>query len=1005
MKNYLIVFLTFLFTLQAFSQQVKGTITSDGDPIPGVNIINTETGNGTLTDFDGNFIIEKVSDGDEIEFSYVGFATKRVVYSGQTELFIELEESSENLEEVIVTGYGSVIAKNLSSSIVRVDGESVKNTALGSFEQALQGRAAGVQVVTGSGMSGAQTKIRIRGANSAVASSEPLFVIDGIIMEDGGYLDRSNNVGFMDIDTNMLSSINPNDIQSMEILKDAAATAIYGARGSNGVILITTKQGQAGATKIEATFDIGLSETTRKLDFVNAEEFLTLAQEAWYNGGNDPTKFWDASGVLVDGLTKGQALATDTDWQDATLKTGVAYRANISASGGDEKTKFFVSGNFLDEESIFVGNEYLRLNARTNLTHKINDKVSIGSNMNFSYVNNSPVPVQNGVGKSNTNLPIHPVYKEDGTYFNVLRNARAGVDLFTTNTKNRSFIASWYIRYQIAKGFEFRTEYGLNSISTNLKAYSDGRLRESGEGQATTSASLRNSWNWKNLLNYRKRIGNHNFDILAGVEASKSKFHLNNMKGVGFSSSTLRTPADAAVLTPTFNESAYTFLSVLSRVNYDYKGKYLISLTARRDGSSRFGKDRKWGTFPAASLGYNISEEDFFEPLKGIFNFFKIKASYGISGNAEIGNYLNESRYTQRNYNLQNGITLSNIPDDELGWESAAQTNFAVSMELFDGKIRADIDYYEKVTSDLLLPFPVSAITGVNNVTANIGEMQNNGFEVILGATLADKDDLSWDVELQLARNTNEVTDLGDNPDGINIPGFGNTAIYRGKPVGIQRMPEWGGIDPATGEDLWVQQSDGMLFTTSQVEGQFNSLNAFFSNNNVPFGNPYPDYTGGFSTDLRYKNWSVSALLSFAVGQNYVASGEIINSKYFASSMNLTPLRHMLGRWRSPGDVTNIGQLTTDPTIWSRTTQYVSDVDYLRLRDFTFTYSFDIPEGSPIKGLDLYTKLTNFLTWTNAQPWMYDPENHVRGGNTSLMDKWKQVPQAKTVNIGLNLKF
>ena len=337
MKNYLIVFLTFLFTLQAFSQQVKGTITSDGDPIPGVNIINTETGNGTLTDFDGNFIIEKVSDGDEIEFSYVGFATQRVVYSGQTELFIELEESSENLEEVIVTGYGSVIAKNLSSSIVRVDGESVKNTALGSFEQALQGRAAGVQVVTGSGMSGAQTKIRIRGANSAVASSEPLFVIDGIIMEDGGYLDRTNTSGFMDIDTNMLSSINPNDIQSMEILKDAAATAIYGARGSNGVILITTKQGQAGATKIEATFDIGLSETTRKLDFVNAEEFLTLAQEAWYNGGNDPTKFWDASGVLVDGLTKGQALATDTDWQDTTLKTGVAYRANISASGGDEK--------------------------------------------------------------------------------------------------------------------------------------------------------------------------------------------------------------------------------------------------------------------------------------------------------------------------------------------------------------------------------------------------------------------------------------------------------------------------------------------------------------------------------------------------------------------------------------------------------------------------------------------------------------------------------------------
>ena len=353
MKNYLIVFFTFLFTLQAFGQQLTGTVEVDGEPIPGVNIINNTTGNGTLTDFDGNFSIDNISEGDEIEFSYIGFTTQRIVYNGQTSLNISLEESSEKLDEVIVTGYGSQIAKNLSSSIVRVDGESVKNTALGSFEQALQGRAAGVQVVTGSGMSGAQTKIRIRGANSAVASSEPLFVVDGIIMEDGNYLDRGNNVGFMDIETNLLSSINPNDIQSMEILKDAAATAIYGARGSNGVILITTKQGQSGATKIEATFDIGLSETTRKLDFVNAEEYFTLAQEAWYNGGNDPTKFWDSSGVLVDGLTRGQALATDTDWQDTALRTGVAYRGNISASGGDEKTKFFVSGNFLDEESIF----------------------------------------------------------------------------------------------------------------------------------------------------------------------------------------------------------------------------------------------------------------------------------------------------------------------------------------------------------------------------------------------------------------------------------------------------------------------------------------------------------------------------------------------------------------------------------------------------------------------------------------------------------------------------
>lgn len=995
----------FFICFQAFSQEISGTVMSDGEPIPGVNIINNTDGKGTLTDFDGNFTLEEVSPGDEIEFSYLGFESQKIVYSGQTEISISLKESSEKLEEVIVTGYGSQIAKNLSSAIVRVDGEKVKNTALGSFEQALQGRAAGVQVVTGSGMSGSETKIRIRGANSATASSEPLYVVDGIILESGGYMDTNNSVGFMDMNTNLLASINPNDIASMEILKDAAATAIYGARGSNGVILITTKQGQSGETKIEATFDIGLSEATRKLDFVNAEEYLTLAQEAWYNSGNNPTEFWDSSNVLVDGLTRAEAIATSTDWQNTALRNGIAYRGNISASGGSEKTKFFVSGNFLQEESIFVGNEYLRLNGRTNLTHQLSDKINIGSNMSFSYVDNSPVPAQDGLGRSNNMLPIHPVYNVDGTYFNIQRNPKAWLDLFENNQKNRTFTASWYIRYQLTEGLSFRTEFGLNSVAVNQTQYLDARLQSNGLAQAQSSATTRNSWNWKNLLNYRKQFGDHNFDILAGMESSKNKSITNNLVGIGFSSSTLKTPIDAAELIPNFYESAYTFLSVLSRVNYDYKGKYLVSFTARRDGSSRFGKERRWGTFPAASLGYNISEENFFEPIKGVLSYLKLKASYGISGNAEIGTYANESRYSQANYNNLNGISLYNIADDELGWETSTQTNLGVSMELMDGKFRADIDYYDKLTKDLLLPYPVSIVSGLEEVTTNLGEISNKGIEIVLGATVAETEDLTWDVEFTYAQNKNEVLDVGDNTEGINLPGFGTTSIYVGKPIGITRIPVWGGVDPATGEDTYIHQESGAAYTESQAAAQAGSLNNFLNENQVAFGNPYPDFTGGFSTNLSYKNWNVSALFSFAVGQDYIASGEIINSKYAFGSMNLTPLRSLLGRWRNPGDVTQISQLTTEPTIWTRTSEYVSNLDYLRMRDLTVSYKVDVPENSFINGLDLYLKLTNFLTWTNAQPWMYDPENLVAGGNLNLMDKWKQIPQAKTMNIGVNLKF
>ena len=442
--------MSFLISFYSISQELRGTITSDGDPLPGANVLNLTTGSGVLSDFDGNYILTNVSNGDEIEFSYLGYDSQTIVFSGQLQLNISLVESLTQLNEVIVTGYGSTIQKNLSSSVSKIRSEDLQNTALSSFEQAMQGRAAGVQVVTGSAMSGSQSKIRIRGTNSAIASSDPLYVIDGVIVETGAVSDRSNGVGFMDDGGgNLLSTINPNDIQSIEILKDAAATAIYGARGSSGVVLITTKSGSSGETKVDITIDTGISEVTRKVDFVNAEEYLMLAQEAWYNSGENPTLFWQNSGVLVDGLTKAEALSTDTDWQDQALRQGVSYRANVSASGGDEKTKFFISGNFLDEESIFVGNDYNKISARTNLDHKLSDNLTIGTKLFFTYVNSTPVPVQNGLGKSNSNLPIHPVYKSDGTYFNPTRNVKASLDNWEYNSKRRTFLANWYLNYKL----------------------------------------------------------------------------------------------------------------------------------------------------------------------------------------------------------------------------------------------------------------------------------------------------------------------------------------------------------------------------------------------------------------------------------------------------------------------------------------------------------------------------------------------------------------------------
>jgi TonB-dependent starch-binding outer membrane protein SusC len=985
---------------------VSGTVIDENNvPLPGASVIEKGTNNGVQTDFDGNFSLKVTNEDTTLVISYIGYGTKEISVNNQSQLIIQLTVETSNLNEVILTGYGSQIRKTLSSSISKVDGEELEGRPVPSFEAALQGRASGVQVTTGGAMSGAPVKIQIRGSNSALGSSAPLYVIDGVVVESGTQ-SNTNPVGgfYVDFGTNILSSINPSDIESMEVLKDAAATSIYGARGSNGVILITTKKGTTGKTKLNLTVNTAISETTNRVEFVNAQEYLFLAQEAWYNSGKDPLNFWTNSGVLVDGLTKQEALRNDTDWQDQALKSGFSTNVNLSASGGDKKTRFYISGGLLNEESIFVGNEYLRMTTRTNIDHNITDKFKIGTTMTYSTVDNNPVPVQDGVGQSTNSLPIWPVRKSDGTFFNTINNVKARLDLWDLSIKSKQFLASWYLNYKILDGLVFRSEYGLNSISTFQHQYRDASINSNDLATAFTDQGDRNSWNFKNLLNYSKRIGNHNFDFLVGMESQKTIQKSSTISGRGFANSTLKTPQDAAEISSIYNESAYTFMSFLSRLNYDYKGKYLVSFTARRDGSSRFGINNKWGVFPAASLGYNISEESYFKPLKAVVNFLKIRGSYGLSGNAEIGNYAFASTYSQFNYDGNNGITLANIGDDELGWETTKQLDLGLNFELFDGKIRAEFDYYDKLTKDLLLPYPVSIVSGLTQVTTNLGKISNKGFEIMLGATIIDNGALTWDTEITLARNKNEVIDIGDNEEGLNIPGFATTSIYKGQPIGIQNIVIWLGIDPGTGLDIY-QDKEGKALRIDQAIAEYGSINNFMNANLVPYGNPFPDITGGINNSIKWNNWYANILFTFEYGADYISAGEAINSKYAFSAYNARPLRYELNRWRNPGDITDVARLSTDPTIYTRTSEYVSDVDYLRMKDLTIGYILKPKKMGVVESINIYTKLTNYLTFTNAKPWIYDPENYRNSGNLNLLDKWKSSPQAKTITLGLNVNF
>ena len=1017
MKYKLLVFFILYVGFNAFSQDLRGTVLIGSDPLPGVNVINLTNGKGTLTNFDGNFILTNVSQGDEIEFSYIGFESQKITYDGQTNISVVLTESSEQLDEVYVTGYGSQIRKNLSSVISKVDGDLLANTPVPSFEGALQGRVAGVQITSGSGMSGSSVKVRIRGTGSVLANADPLYVIDGVVVPSGGYDQNSYDpqgdnypagaIAFQDVDTNVLSTINPNDIESIEVLKDASATAIYGSRGANGVILITTKKGSYnGKTVVEANFDYGISEATRKLDLVNAEEYLMLAQEAWYNSGNNPIDFWSNSGILQDGLTKEEALTNNTNWQDQGLRTGFSNKMNLSISGGADSTRFFASFNALEEESIFVGNEYMSLATRLNLDHKINDKLKLSINSSFTSVDNSPVPSQDGIGRAMDMIPLWPVYKADGSYFYPERNPTANLELWEQQRLNKSFIGNWSLEYKFIDNFKFITDFGYNFVSTENKQYRDGLLDPTGETFAMQRKVNKTASTFKNLINYTNVFGDHNVDVLVGIEAQKNSYDSSNLQGAGYDISTIKTPADAERINGFYEQSSSTFLSYFSRLNYDYRGKYLLSLTARRDASSRFGKNNQWGFFPAASVGYNISEESFFDSLRPVVNYLKFRVSYGISGNASIPDYAQYSSYVANNYQGGLGLSLDNIGDDELSWESTTSINYGISFQLFDGKVKGEVDIYKKTTDDLLLQIPIAGSAGVlgsDYMTSNVGTLENKGVELGFNFDLVENDDFYWTAGFNVAQNINELKSLG-LLEGIDIGGlFGATTLLVGSPVGIQNLADWVGVDPASGQDLWKELS-GDILTTGQAESKYGNLENFLNNNRGPSGNPYPDFTGGFNTSVEYKNWYGSVLFTFEYGAEYLAAGETKLAKFPFATMSNNIHRQQLNRWRNPGDITNVSRLTTDPVIWSDTDEFVSPVDFLRMRDLTFGYRFQ-PSSGFINNVNLYVKLTNYLTFTNAKPWLYDPENYRTRDNTNALGKYKSVPQAKSINVGLNLKF
>lgn len=1010
---------------------VNGQVIDEtNQPMIGVTVfVKDQPGVGTTTDFDGNFSLSLPDLNQILVFSYVGYQSKELALKGQNNLNIQLAQDLQTLDEVVVVGFGTQKKRFTTGAISKVNSEDLENLAQTTVESSLQGKIAGVQVTTSDAMAGSPVTIRIRGTSSIVASSEPLYVVDGIPVVSGNF--SHNNASSWRLATahesNALSQLNPADIESIEILKDAAAAAIYGSRGANGVVLITTKRGKEGKTKFDVSIQSGFSKETNRIEMLNGTQYIELAKEAWANSdadaqlddnprndnrfdtSNDFAKFWQA--LLPPGLTREKAEQTNTDWIDFALQEGHFQEASLAASGGTAKTTFYIGGTFRDEQGIFVGNNFKRYNSRVNLDHKATDKLTLGVRMAYTVTDNDIIPISwaGGLGTAQSqSLPFWPVFNDDGTYFNAQSGNNVAAELANTemNQKGTSILGNVYGQYNFFKNFSFRTEFGINNIYKKERYYRSAIIEP--EAIATSVLSESINWNLNNTLSYSNVFGKHALDLLVGMNATKNDYFTNIINGEEFPNPALKNPENAAIQTATIGTTQFAFLSYLGRINYRFDEKYLLSASIRRDGSSRFGRGNRWGVFPAVSLGWIISDEGFLAG-NSTLTFLKLRASYGETGNAEIGNFEYFGAFTSSNYVDKPGIIVEEIDNDNLGWESNTQYDIGLDFGFWDGRIEGGIDFYLKETSNLLTQIDVSALAGVERVTSNIGSLENKGFDFSLTThNLTGK--FKWVTNFNIGYNTNEITDLG----GLDfIPGqaFGLGAVGLGYPVGARFTVPFVGIaasdftttvtDPETNSAKEILIRGGEEIFQNQFGEQ---TNIYDPNDQVFIGNPNPVWSGGLTNSFSFNNFDISVLVTLATGHDLSNDEQRFQFNGFGYGWNMWS--SATNRWQQQGDVTDMQRLTWAPSRNNTSSRVFYDASYARLKDITIGYNLPkrLMQRWHLGSMRVFAKGTNLATFTSYPGW--DPEyNRDGAGNVGQGKSWLPSPQAQSISFGLNVSF
>ena len=1045
MKKVRIILSMMLLTLATavFAQNVSvsGIITdaSNGEPIPGASVLLQGTTTGAIASIDGHYALNAPSNATLV-VSSIGYKTVEVPVSGRNVINVALEVDTELLDDVVVVAYGTQSARTMTASVATVKSDVLKDAANVSFDSMLQGQAAGVQVANSSAGVGASAKVLIRGVSSISAGTDPLYIVDGIPIS-------SSTVYQSYTESNALSDINPADILSIDILKDAAATALYGSRAASGVIIITTKTGRSGEAKVTYDMNVGMSEPTKLFNMMDADTYVAYKNQAYMNlYGTDEVSGnpWGPKAFNFMKDDKGNPIKVN--WNDLIFKKGFIQNHTVSVSGGTPATQYYMSANYSTDSGIIIGDQYRRMGIRANVSTKINDWLKVGLNAQYSnaYTHTYDASRNGGViaaaGLPRVAMIMPPIispYNSDGSYYTIKDGQYIGYGgvgvVSTTNgfgypngmAQSESYnkvwtnrlITSGFVELTPIKNLTLKSQLGIDYMDEVEETFWNQNYGQgvNYNGYVLKRWSNMTAWTWTNTADYNLTFGGNTFNFLVGTEAYNRFYSIDTVQGddvlnpayIGFRAGYTNYDAGGS-------EGEKSMMSFFGRINYDYMSKYMLSVNYRRDGLSALGANSKWGDFYGVSAAWRISEEPFFDSLRGVFDDLKINASYGLVGNSEVGYYNAQTYYGDTLYGGLAGLGLSNIGDSSLAWESSHKWDVGLSARLWH-RIDFDFDWYYTKTNDLVMAVPQGPSTGIGSLVSNTGSLENRGIEFSIGADIISTDDFLWHSSLNVTTSHNKILSLAEGVDEIygGSDSYGETNItLPGYSIGQLLAYPTGGIDPETGRRIFYG-TNGEWTTYDRVTGQWYLKDGtVFQGNLAPVraGNSLPTWFGGWTNTFNWKGFDLNLFFQFS-GGNWILNSMTATGADNRWWNNFAEVAEK--SWKKPGDNAKyakpyFGDNVSNGSAYDMT-DWIERGDYLRLKTVSLGYTFNTGARKKQLGFSsfrIYAQIQNALVFTAFTG--LDPEITSSMSDSPVLAGGfykNTLPQARTYTAGLQITF